>query len=190
MKRVKFEVKFSGSATYYGQAEADSCSAAESLLSREKMRVPFVSTTTPHGEVEFEEYNVVIIDDLSIKDQPFSEEVASDPDFWLENWPEYFEGNDINRLTGNAPETFGVKDGGETTICVSGRAVVAFVVNYEQFGALNALDDDDIEEIEEIETRQAYKETVRIIERAMPFWVNIEDFEDVVKHLKVEDYQR
>ena len=193
-KRVKFTVNFEGCERYVGLEEAETLSQAEFRLKRASTRVPFTKTTTPEGEREFDEYCAVIIESWTSSDATFAEEAASDPECYLEDYPEYFIDGDVGRLSDEAPEFLGARDGGETTINVCGRAEVAFIVDYDKYigigGSFDSLDADEVDEIDEIEMREAYKRAVKKIRAAIPFFPDIEDFLTVVERAEIVERHR
>lgn len=167
MKRVEMTINFDGSQTFYDQEEYDWLSMTESALYRASTKI-FVS---PFGG-KYEASSMKV--SYSVKDMPFSEEVARDPEFYLSEYPEYFIDGDVSRLSDKAPEYLPTSEGGETTINARGRVELAFNINPSEYG-----DDLDTEEVEEIifdEAQREYEETVSGLCRKFQV-VNFDDFD-------------
>lgn len=182
MKRIEMTINFDGSQTFYGQAEYDWLSSTKSTLYRASTK-PFFS---PFGG-KYDAISTKV--SYTVDDMPFSEEVASDPEFYLEAYPQYFIDGDVHRLSDEAPEYFPASEGGETTINAWGRIELAFNVDLNEYG-----DDLDAEEVEEIifdAARREYKEIVSDISREFQV-VDFDEFDafDVVfSNAKIFDVQ-
>lgn len=183
MKRVEMTINFDGSQTFFGQEDYDWLSSTTSALYRAATKVFF----SPFGG-NCEAVSVKV--SYTVEEMPFSEEVARDPEFYLEAWPEYFVDGDVNRLSDKAPKCLPASEGGESTVNAWGYVEVAFNVNISEYG-----DDLDAEEVKEIifdEARREYDNIVSDLCRKFQV-VDFDDFDDfgvVFSNAKIINVQK